>query len=31
MAGSSIKDTTREERQEIDRKSFERIEGKKHA
>ena len=31
MAGYLIKDTTREERQKIDRKSFERIEGKKHA
>ena len=31
MAGYSIKDTTREERQEIDKKSSERIEGKKHA
>ena len=29
MAGYSIKDTTREERQKIDRKLFERIEGKK--
>ena len=31
MAGYSIKDTTREERPEIDRKSFKRIEGKKYA
>ena len=31
MAGSSIKDTTREERQKIDKKSFKRIEEKKHA
>lgn len=31
MAGSLIKDTTSEERPEIDKKSFERIEGKKHA
>ena len=31
MAGYSIKDTTREETQEIDKKSIERIEVKKHA
>ena len=29
MAGSLIKDTTREERQKIDKKSSERIEGEK--